>query len=128
MLGISALESLGVKMKGKTLVAIGGLVAALGLAGCSETYDDANWGADCFVTKEAGWEYVANTETVKDKDCSSQYPGFPTRIIKVRGINAEGNLDNAEVCCTLEQNIYNNSFWMGTQTYITAGYCDFLKQ
>ncbi|MFA5888572.1 MAG: hypothetical protein WC852_07735 [Candidatus Nanoarchaeia archaeon] len=113
-------------MKGKTLGAITGLVAALGLAGCTETHDTVNMDVKQFLSN-AGWKYVAGAETAKGEYCSSQYPGFFTRVVNVKGINPAGNIDKRKVCCIIEYSSnYRGIF--GTDNFVNAGYCDFLKQ
>ena len=109
-------------MKGLTALIAG---AALSLAGCTESEDYVNSGAAEFLSN-AGWKYVPIAETVKEKDCSSQFPGFWTRVVKVSGVNPEGIVDSAEICCIVEMSSYSVIFTTHYNTH--AGYCDFLKQ
>lgn len=121
-------------MKGKTLGAISGLVAALGLVGCTETHNYVTEGAAQFLSNE-GWKYVSETEEAYEVEnegenkahaCSSRFIGFLTQVKKLRGINPEGNVDTEYVCCILEQHTH---YVFPTTAYDThAAYCEFLKQ
>ena len=123
-------------MKVKTLGAIGGLVAALGLVGCSgiENHNYVNQDAGKFLLS-SGWKYVSEEEYPFDSEeevdkvsrtCSMQFRGFTTLAKRIYGINPEGKLDTEDVCCILEYNTDHSLFKIETTTH--AGYCDFLKQ
>ena len=123
-------------MKGKTLGAISGLVAALGLAGCSgiENHNYVTQDAGKFLLN-AGWKYVSEEEYRFDSEeeadkvshaCSMQFRGFTTLTKRIYGIDPEGKLNTADVCCILKSNTEKSLIKIETITH--AGYCDFLKQ
>lgn len=120
-------------MKGLTALLAG---AALSMVGCTgiENHNYVTQDAGKFLVN-SGWKYVSEEEyrfgSKEEVDkvsnaCSMQFRGFTTLAKRIYGIDSEGKLNTADVCCILKSDTRESLFKIETITH--AGYCDFLKQ